>query len=141
MKISVFAKAVIRGWGGLHNAFFRARGGRGFGNDNVLLLTAIGRKSGRAVTVPLIFAREGDRLYVVASFGGNDEPPGWYRNLSANPDVSVEVGGTHGSYRARSLSAEEARPIWPKLLAIWPAYATYQKKTKRLIPIVALTPT
>src|SRR5688572_31019135 len=128
MKITPFAQSIVRGFGKLHVAFFRAVGGRG--SSSTLLLTTTGRKSGRPIAVPLFYAAEGDRLYIVASFGGNDEPPGWYRNLLANPAVEVERAGKKGAYRAKSLSPEEARPIWPKVLAVWPSYASYQKKTK-----------
>ncbi len=138
MKIPPFAQSIVRGFGKLHVAFFRAVGGRG--SSSTLLLTTTGRKSGRPIAIPLFYAAEGDRLYIVASFGGNDEPPGWYRNLLANPAVEVEVSGRKGAYRAKSLSPEEARPVWPKVLAVWPSYASYQKKTKRLIPIVELSP-
>jgi F420H(2)-dependent quinone reductase len=139
MKMSPFAKAVIRTFSGLHASVFRVLGGRGFGNGNTLVLTTKGRKSGRNVSVPLLYVAEGDRLYIVASFGGNDEAPGWYRNLSAHPEVEVDMPERAGRYRARSLPNDEAAPIWPKLLAIYPAYASYQKKTTRLIPVVELT--
>jgi deazaflavin-dependent oxidoreductase (nitroreductase family) len=143
MKIPRFAQSIVRGFGQLHVAFFRTFGGRGHSSTLVLITT--GRKSGRPISVPLFYVAEGgvgegQRLYIVASFGGNDEAPGWYRNLLANPSVEVEVGGRRGKFRAKSLSPEEARPIWPKLLELWPSYASYQKKTKRLIPIVELSP-
>jgi deazaflavin-dependent oxidoreductase (nitroreductase family) len=143
MKIPRFAQSIVRGFGKLHVAFFRTFGGRG--NRSTLVLTTTGRKSGRPVAVPLFYAAHGDggerdHLYVVASFGGNDEPPSWYRNLVANPSVEVERAGRRATYRAKSLSPEEARPIWPKVLAVWPPYASYQKKTTRLIPIVELSP-
>ena len=143
MKIPRFAQSIARGFGRLHVAFFRISRGRG--TSNTLVLTTIGRESGRPVAVPLFFASEDGtpetaRLYIAASFAGNDEAPGWYRNLLANPAVEVERAGRKGAYVAKSLSGEEARSIWPKLLAVWPPYASYQKKTKRLIPIVELRP-
>ena len=138
MKIPALAQSVVRGFGRLHVGFFRAFGGRG--NASTLVLTTTGRRSGRPVSVPLFYAADGERLYIVASFGGNDDAPGWYRNLLADSAVEVERGGRKAPYVAKSLSAEEARPIWPKVLAVWPPYASYQKKTKRLIPIVELKP-
>ncbi|MGH7858529.1 MAG: nitroreductase/quinone reductase family protein, partial [Candidatus Binatia bacterium] len=107
---------------------------------NTLILTTRGRKSGREIATPLFHVAEGERLYVVASFGGNDEPPGWYKNLLANAEATVEVGARRGRYRARTLDAQEAQAVWPKLLAMWPSYASYQKRTKRWIPVVELAP-
>jgi proline iminopeptidase len=105
-----------------------------------LILTTHGRKTGREVSTPLLYVEENEKLYLVASFGGNDAHPGWYRNLVANPEVKVERYHGARRYRARSLSPEEASKVWPKLLALYPTYADYQKKTTRVIPVVELTP-
>ncbi len=109
-------------------------------NRNTLVLITRGRKTGRETPAPLLYIEDDQRLYVVASFGGSDTPPGWYRNLVANPEVKAEVSGATRRYRARTLTEDEARPVWPKLLAIWPAYESYQKRTTRVIPIVELAP-
>ncbi len=140
MAISPIFRSVIRGFSRLHVDLYRALGGRGPGNRNTLLLVTNGRKTGREVTTPLLYVEDKEKLYVVASFGGSDTPPRWYLNLTANPEVAVEVRGRTGRYRARSLTVEEAAPVWPKLLELFPPYAGYQKKTRRLIPIVELAP-
>ena len=140
MKWSPLAKRVVDAVTALHVRLYRALGGSGFPNRNTLLLTTRGRKTGNETTIPLLYVQDADKLYVVASFGGSDDPPGWYKNLSAHPEVTAETAGERRQYRARSLTTEEAGPIWPKLLAIWPAYADYQKKTTRVIPIVELAP-
>lgn len=129
---------VVRSFGSLHTAAFRLLGGRTMIGRNILVLTTRGRKTGRATSVPLLYVEDGGRLYIVASFGGSDTPPGWYKNLLAQPEVEVERDSGRGRYRARSLGAAESGPIWPKLLAIWPAYADYQKRTTRVIPVVEL---
>lgn len=131
---------LVRSVGSFHAAVFRAFGGRGIVARNILLLTTRGRKSGREITNPLLYVERDGRLYIVASFGGSDTPPGWYKNLLAHSDVQVERAGDRRLYRARSLDATEAAPIWPLLLAIYPAYADYQKRTTRVIPIVELIP-
>ena len=123
-----------------HAGLYRLLGGSGFLNRNTLVLITRGRKTGRETPAPLLYVADGERLYVVASFGGSDTPPGWYRNLLVHPEVQAEVGGTTRRYHARPLAEDEAKPIWPRLLAIWPAYETYQKRTTRVIPIVELTP-
>lgn len=140
MKMHPLAQSVVRGFSRLHTSLFRALGGSGLLARNTLVLVTRGRKTGREIATPLLYVEEGGKLYVVASFGGNDEPPGWYRNLLVNPEVGVEVDGRSARYRARSLDTQEAQPIWPKLLAIWPSYASYQKRTTRVIPVVELSP-
>jgi deazaflavin-dependent oxidoreductase (nitroreductase family) len=141
MKMHPLAEGFIRSFSNFHTLLFRCTGLTGPGAlRQTLILTTRGRKTGREVSTPLLYVEENEKLYIVASFGGNDTHPGWYRNLVATPEVKVERH--HGSQRcrARSLSPEEASKVWPKLLALYPTYADYQKKTTRVIPIVELTP-
>src|SRR5712671_976820 len=126
---------LVRGGSRLHAGLYRLLGGAGFLNRNTLVLTTRGRKTGRESSVPLYYVEDGGKFYVVGSFGGSDTPPGWYRNLVANPDVTVEVSGSTRTCRARTLGEGEATAIWPKLLAIWSAYESYQKRTTRVIPV------
>ena len=132
--------AVIRAGSRFHTALLRRFGRTKLIGGDALILTTRGRKTGREVATPLLYVEEEGKLFIVASFGGNDTPPGWYRNLSANPEVKVELKNDSRSYRARSLSSEEAGKVWPKLLALYPTYASYQKRTTRVIPVVELTP-
>ena len=103
-----------------------------------LLLTTIGRKSGEPRTTPLIYAPEGDSYVIVASQGGSDEPPAWYLNLSEAPEVEVQVKADRFKARARTASAEEKAELWEKMVGEWPAYAEYQRKADREIPVVLL---
>ncbi|WP_141576493.1 nitroreductase family deazaflavin-dependent oxidoreductase [Actinomadura sp. WMMA1423] len=103
-----------------------------------LLLTTTGRRSGKERTTPLIYQPEGDAYLVVASKGGADEPPAWYRNLQENPEVKVQVKGDKFTARARTATPEEKPPLWRKMAATWPDYDEYQKKTSRDIPVVVL---
>src|SRR5208282_3522864 len=73
------------------------------------------------------------KLYVVASFGGSDKAPDWYLNVVANPEVTVEGRWAPGSCRARTLAPEERQEMWPRQVAMYPAYADYQKRTSRTI--------
>ena len=140
MEWNPLVASLARGMSRLHSTVYRMLGGSGFINRNTLILTTTGRKTGRETSTPLLYVEDGGRLYIVGSFGGSDTPPGWYRNLVAKPEVTAEVGSTTRRYHARTLPADEAKPIWPKLLAIWPTYADYQKRTSREIPIIELTP-
>jgi len=140
MEWNPWLATLVRGMSRTHARLYRVLRGIGSLNRNTLVLTTRGRKTGREVAVPLLYVEEGGRLYIVASFGGSDTAPGWYRNLLAHPDVRAEIGAMRRAYRARTLGADEAKPIWPKLYAIWPQYADYQTRTTREIPIVELTP-
>src|SRR5258706_8640030 len=140
MEWNPWLATFVRGMSRAHAGLYRLLGGVGFMNRNTLVLITRGRKTGRETAAPLLYVEDSERLYVVASFGGSDTPPGWYRNLVVNPEVKAEVGGTTRRYRARTLGEDEARPVWPKLLAIWPTYESYQKRTARVIPIVELAP-
>jgi proline iminopeptidase len=112
--------------------------GGGKGMVPTLLLTTSGRKSGRELTLPLIFGRLGNEYVVVASKGGAPEHPAWYLNLDANPNVKVQVKADKFSARARTANAQERATLWPKMVEIYGPYADYQKKTDRQIPIVIL---
>ncbi|MCW2706885.1 MAG: nitroreductase [Frankiales bacterium] len=130
---------------GVHRVALRLTGGR-FGWNllgmPVVELTTTGRKSGqpRAVmlTSPL---QEGSTFVVVASRGGDDNPPAWLLNIEASGDVQVATNGEEPQpYHARVATAEERARMWPRLTADHKNYAGYQKKTSREIPLVLLTP-
>ena len=115
-------------------------GGFGPFDRSICILTTRGRRSGRDKAKPLCYYEQGDRLYVVASYGGSDPPPAWYVNLRANPEVQVEVAFSRKRYRARALGDTEARPLWNEILKRNSAYGDYQRRTDRKIPIVELSP-
>jgi deazaflavin-dependent oxidoreductase (nitroreductase family) len=103
-----------------------------------LLLTTRGRKSGAARTTPLIYGRHGDDVMVVASKGGSDEPPAWYRNLEDDPEVEVQIKDEHFRARARDATPEEKPRLWQTMVGEWPDYDDYQERTGREIPVVVL---
>ena len=140
MKVDPFTHQMVRFVSATHVAAYRLFGGMGWLNRNTLILTTRGRKSGRRIDKPLLYYQEDGMAYLVASYGGSDAPPAWYLNLTANPAVEAQVGSSRRKYRARTLSADKKRAVWPKLLAIYPSYADYQKKTTREIPLVELAP-
>ena len=112
--------------------------GHDWQGTKTLLLTTTGRRSGERRELPLIYGRNGDDFLIVASKGGSDQPPAWYLNLQAEPDVEVQVMGDRFKAHARTATADEKRALWPTMTAEWPAYDDYQKKTDREIPIVIL---
>lgn len=107
-----------------------------FGMPLVELHTT-GRKSGLPrscyLTAPL---HDSERVVLIASKGGDDRNPDWYRNLQANPDASVVIDGQRHAVHARTASAEEKAELWPKIVASYKGYAGYQKRTDRDIPVV-----
>jgi deazaflavin-dependent oxidoreductase (nitroreductase family) len=107
---------------------------------SILLLTTTGSQSGEERTTPLIYGRAGDAYLVVASKGGSDEPPAWYRNLEKDPDVEIQVKGDRMKARARDATPDEKPELWRTMTAEWPHYDAYQKKTDREIPVVVLEP-
>ncbi len=104
-----------------------------------LLLTTTGRKSGRELTLPLIFGRSGADYVVIASKGGAPNHPAWYLNLDANPAVQVQVKADKFAARARTASGAERDRLWKTMVQIYAPYEDYQKRTQRQIPVVVLT--
>jgi deazaflavin-dependent oxidoreductase (nitroreductase family) len=114
--------------------------GGGKGLVPTLLLTTVGRKTGRSLTLPLIFGRSGPNYVVVASKGGAPAHPAWYTNLTASPEVRVQVKAEKFTARARTADPKEREVLWPMMVAIYGPYAQYQTKTDRQIPVVILEP-
>jgi deazaflavin-dependent oxidoreductase (nitroreductase family) len=88
----------------------------------------------------LIYGRSGDELVVVASKGGADEDPAWFKNLLEDPSVGVQAGTHRFTARARVASPTERELLWPQMAQIFPLDDDYTRKTDRTIPIVLLTP-
>ena len=108
------------------------------GKSPVLLLTTIGRKSGLPRTTPLMYLADGARIILVASNGGAEKHPLWWRNLLANPHAEVQIGREQVRMTARQATPEEHAQLWPRLVAMYGPYADYQKRTSREIPVVVL---
>jgi deazaflavin-dependent oxidoreductase (nitroreductase family) len=122
-----------------HTALHRRFGlARRIGEVPILLLTATGRRSGRARTVPLMYV-PGEEPVLVASNGGNPSHPHWYLNLLAEPRATIEIGGRRAEVVARTAGGEEREELWRRAVAVYPAYADYQRRTGRRLPVVVLT--
>lgn len=106
----------------------------------VIILWTRGRSSGSVRKTPLMRVRDGDRYAVVASMGGAPEHPAWYRNLVADPNVSLQDGAEVRDYVAREVTGDEKAQWWAKAVAVWPDYDAYQERTDREIPLVVLEP-
>jgi deazaflavin-dependent oxidoreductase (nitroreductase family) len=106
--------------------------------STILLLTTNGRKTGKPGTTPLIYARDGDRYVIVASQGGAPEHPGWYLNLSKDPNVEVQVLDDVFRAHARTATGDERERLWRLANEVWPHYDEYRQRTDREIPVVVL---
>lgn len=121
---------------------FRANGGQVGGNFTgapLLLLHTTGAKTGEERVHPMMYLDGGDHLYVFASFAGRPENPAWYHNLKANPDVVVEVGTETYKATAAEVSGAERDRIYAEQARRYPGFAEYQRRTTRIIPVIALT--
>ena len=123
-------------------SFYRLSRGRIGGrlwNAPVLLLTTIGRKTGKKRTTPLLYLGDGERIIIVASNAGRDKEPSWWTNLRRDPHAEVRIRGDKRKIIARKAAEEEKNDLWPLLTKMYPAYSDYQTRTKREIPVVILT--
>ena len=128
----------------VHRAALFVTGGRFprklFGMAPVELRTT-GRKSGQSrltmLTSPL---HDESRVVLVASKGGDDRNPQWYRNLTVNPEVELTIEGNTRTMRARTASPEEKAALWPDIVTVYRGYASYQKRAHRDIPVVICEP-
>ena len=121
---------------------FRANGGKVggmFAGSTLLLLHTIGAKSGQVRINPVACTSDGDRLVVFASKAGAPTNPDWYYNLAANPLVTVEYGTEKFQAQAEIVPEPERTRIYSQMAAINPGFAEYEKKTTRVIPVIALT--
>jgi deazaflavin-dependent oxidoreductase (nitroreductase family) len=122
---------------------FRANDGRVggmFEGAPMILLTHTGRKSGNRYTTPLVHSRDGDDYVVIASKGGADTHPEWYRNIQANPQVRVEVGNDAFDAVARiHADGEERERLYRAQAELMPNFKEYEQNTDRVIPVVVLS--
>ena len=110
---------------------------------STLLLTTRGRKSGKLRRTALIYGEAEGNYLIVASNGGADQHPLWYLNLSATPEVELQVGADKFTAHARTATAQEKARLWPLMSKIFPNYDAYQQKAGKVgrdIPLVILTP-
>ena len=121
---------------------FRAGGEiEGMHRDRIVLLTTTGARTGQRRTTPMMFHRDGGRLLVVASNVGAPKHPDWYRNLAADPRVTVEVGDETYPAVATTLEGSERARAWSRLKESYPFFADHEARTERIIPVVALART
>jgi deazaflavin-dependent oxidoreductase (nitroreductase family) len=118
----------------------RGRVGGPFQSVPILLLHTTGAKTGKERINPLAYQALGDSLAVFGSRGGSDIHPAWYHNLRANRKATVEVGSERLEVIARVAEGKEREEIWERQKQQLPAFADYERKTARRIPVIILEP-
>jgi deazaflavin-dependent oxidoreductase (nitroreductase family) len=127
----------------LHVFLHRLSGGRLFnrlGGDEVCFVTMTGAKSGRTLTIPLMYVPYEQGVLLVASQGGAPKNPVWYGNLVKHPAIEVNHRGRRMKLRARLATPEEKPALWPICDRHYAPYAEYRKRTSRDIPIFVCEP-
>ncbi|MEV8179741.1 nitroreductase family deazaflavin-dependent oxidoreductase [Cellulosimicrobium funkei] len=104
----------------------------------VVVLTTLGRRSGKVRKTPLMRVEHDGAYAVVASLGGAPKHPVWYLNVLAHPRVELQDGPERHDYVAREVHGEEKALWWERAVAAYPPYASYQEKTSREIPVLVL---
>lgn len=128
---------------GLHVALYRMSGGKlanEIANLPILLITTVGRKSGKPHTNPVVYLKDGQNYLVAASVGGMDWHPGWYFNLTKTPQVQIRVGDKALDVEATITTGEERTRLFEKFKAASDNFVKYEKNTSRVIPVIRLTP-
>jgi deazaflavin-dependent oxidoreductase (nitroreductase family) len=139
-------KPIMKVMSRLNVWVYRASNGRVFGKfpggsgADICLVTMLGKRSGKEITIPLIHLPHGDDVILVASQGGMEKHPAWYYSVSANPNVSVQFHDQVRDMQARRATDEEKRALWPHLRSIYPDFEEYQARTERNIPVFICSP-
>jgi deazaflavin-dependent oxidoreductase (nitroreductase family) len=106
----------------------------------LLLLHNTGAKSGADRINPVAYLKDGDRYVVFASKGGAPTNPGWFHNLMAHPEVTIEVGADTLDVVASKAEGEERDRLFDAQKQRVPQFGEYEQNTTRSIPVVLLTP-
>ena len=125
----------------LHVSLYKLTSGRVGGSvfgARVLLLSTVGRRTGRKRTTPLLYIEDEDNLVVVASNGGREKNPAWFTNIKQDPRTEVQIRGRRTVMRAEQANRDEKQRLWPLLTKMYGRYDGYQARTKREIPVVIL---
>ena len=126
-----------------HLFLHRVSGGRISNNVSGLPMCFVemtGARSGRRLTVPLLYIPHGENVLLVGTQGGAPTDPGWAHNLRKHPDIVITREGQRASVRARAASTEEKQELWPICEAAYPPFVQYRQRTTRDIPIFVCEP-
>ena len=101
----------------------------------IVLVTMKGARSGRTLTIPLMYVPHERGYILVASQGGAPKHPAWYHNLVKNPEIEITFEGQTRKFTARQVDEDEKATFWPTCVEYYPPYEQYQRRTERQIPV------
>jgi len=134
-----FQSLLIVAFSKFHSMMLRLTRGKFMGKLvglDMLLLTTVGRKTGKKRYTPLLFKKIDGHYYCVGSFGGSHTAPQWYRNILSNPNVEILAEGKFLNVTAVILEDYLKAKAWESLIGIYPNFQKYQDKTDRVIPVI-----
>ena len=103
----------------------------------ILILTTTSSKTGKQYSNPLAYIKYQDGYVCIASFGGSDKHPVWFKNIEKNSNVSININGKTSSYTATIIYEDPLREkLWKELINIYSGFKEYQEKTTRKLPII-----
>ena len=111
-----------------------------FQHVQLLLVHHTGARTGTARVSPVVYLKDGDRYVIIASKAGAPDNPGWYHNLKAHPDTSIEVGDDVMDVHASEAIGPERDRLYAAMVKQAPQFGEYQANTDRVIPVVVLSP-
>ena len=107
----------------------------------IIQITTIGAKSGEPRTMPLVSLFDGEKIALIGSNFGRQHNPGWYYNLKANPQCTVQVNGREQKFIARQTEGEEREKYWQMAVSYYKGYDLYKvRAAHRQIPVIILEP-
>ena len=106
----------------------------------VLLLTTIGRKTGKKRITPLGYLEHNGSYVITATNAGFDAHPAWFHNLKSHPQVEFQIGNKQLMAIAEPANPTIRQQLWAKFVERAPGYGAYKTRTRREIPVVLLRP-
>jgi deazaflavin-dependent oxidoreductase (nitroreductase family) len=106
----------------------------------VVVVTSVGAQSGKLRKNPVMRVEHSGSYALIASQGGASDHPAWYHNLVKHPTVELQDGRLRRDFEVHLAEGDEREQWWQRAVEVWPAYADYQKKTDREIPVFVAEP-
>jgi len=73
----------------------------GLSRSREINITVTGRKSGRAISIPVWFVLEDEKLYLLPVQGSDTQ---WYKNVLKNPMIRIDAGGAEAKVKVVPVS-------------------------------------